>query len=285
MKTLDIGEILTFEQLVALRDQGGHDSVAPYLDPFNPKGCTRQYLEDIYRAGLKLAGFFYETTGGSGQGDSYFTAAQGEQDARFAEQLLASFSGLVPVGVRVWYADDVRLVNVSAFDAYAKAIEANATAAQTPGIYGFEDLIRYAQEPVDGRAHRYPNMGPRAFLTYGDPTGLILDGWQHEQVTISGITVDTSDVYVPGWAPEEDMADETTIREWAKAEARVVLAKEYGPKLEEELQQRFADVVAKIETDLAALPSAGTSDDHIKGVVLQTVRAVFDSVAGNMPQP
>jgi len=161
----------------------------------------------------------------------------------------------------------------------------NATALQTPGIYGFEDLLRYAQEPVDGRAHRYPNMGPRAFLTYGDPTGLILDGWQHEQVTISGITVDTSDVYVPGWAPEEDMADETTIREWAKEEARVILAKEYGPALESELQQRFKDVVATIETEITALPSTGTSDDHIKGVVLQTVRAVFDSVAGNMPQP
>jgi hypothetical protein len=212
MKTLDIGEVLSLDQLTTLKTKGGFEAVAPYLDPFNPKGCTRQYLEDIYRSGLKLAGFFYETTGGSGQGDSYFTEAQGAQDARFAEQLLASFKGLVPDGVRVWYADDVRLVSVSAFDAYANGIERNATPAQTPGVYGFEDLVRYIQEPVDGRAHRYPNMGPRAFLTYGHPGGLALDGWQHEQVTIDGITVDISDVYIDGWTPKEaDMTKEQLI--------------------------------------------------------------------------
>lgn len=203
-KGLDIGAILTLDELKMIRQQRPDiEMVNPYLDPYNPKGCTPQYLKDIYAAGFELGLFFYETTGGSGQGDSYFTFAQGAQDATLAEGILAEFRAekLIPDKVRVCYADDVRLIEVSKFDEYANGIESVATPFQIPKIYGFNDLMHYAQEKVNGQP-RYPNMGPGGVLTYGDPQGLVLDGWQSEQVTVGGITIDLSEMYIPGYKPQ-----------------------------------------------------------------------------------
>lgn len=238
-KYLDIGEVLTLNELRSIKAADPTiEGVNPYLDPFNPKGCTPAYLRDIYAAGFKIGLFYYETTGGSGQGDPYFTFAQGAQNARNAEALLSTFhaAGLVPDQSTVCYADDVRLRNVSSFDEYANGIEATATPIQRPKIYGFNDLMHYAQEPVDGRAHRYPNMGPGGVLTYGDPQGLILDGWQNEQVTIAGITVDLSEMYMPGWSPTGGVpVDDAEFLE----KYRRLLA----DPLEAEIQQRAKDAV------------------------------------------
>lgn len=212
MRFADVGAILTFEDLLTLH-RNGVDGINPYIDPNkNAKDCTAEYLRDIYRAGLYLGGFFVEDSGGAPvpgmvTGDEYFDDARGRGHAAYVNARLRAFAerGLVPPGVRCWYADDTRLREDASFDDYATAIEETAIPElQAPGVYGFESLLRSIQErQPDGRM-RYPNVGPRAFLTYGHAQGLVLDGWQNEQVTIEGITVDLSEMFIPGWRPQEE---------------------------------------------------------------------------------
>lgn len=198
-RCLDIGRVLTYDQLVELRVHGDFAGVVPYLDPFNPKGATRTYLEDIYRAGLLVPGVFYQTTGGAGQGAAYFTRNQGRVDATNANELLARFGGLVPPLTIVWYAVDVN-VAPSVIDEYANGIEDIADPAlQRPGLYGYERLMRHARDA-------YPHMGLHLAQTYGAPIAG-LDLWQHEQITIDGITVDVDEVSVAGWRPKEKEVD------------------------------------------------------------------------------
>ena len=99
---VDVGRVLSLAELQVLR-ANGVVGVNPYLDPYNPKGCTPQYLRDIATAGLRVGGFFYETTGGSGD-PGYFRTDQGKDDAVAAEHLLAGFfaAALIPDKVVVW---------------------------------------------------------------------------------------------------------------------------------------------------------------------------------------
>lgn len=187
---IDIGRVLTLDELREVKD-AGYAGVVPYLDPFNPKGATPQYLRDIATAGLLVPGFFYETTGGSGQ-PAYFSESQGKTDAAYAEVLLALVGHLVPKGVPVWYAADIN-IDPSLFTPYANGIAAIATSAQTPGIYGFQRLCDYARV-------EYPAFGKHLAQTYGAENAS-LELWQHEQVSINGIVVDLDDVRVPGWTP------------------------------------------------------------------------------------
>lgn len=197
MRCLDIGRVLSFAQLEQMRDHGDFSGVVPYLDPFNAKGATADYLRDIYAAALSVPGLFYQTTGGAGQGASYFTREQGKTDAARADQLLARYAGLVPPRAIVWYAVDVN-VDPGVIDEYANGIEEQATPAlQRPGLYGYQRLMQHARAS-------YPNIGKHLAQTYGVQSS-DLDLWQHEQITVDGITVDVDEVSVAGWRPPEDV--------------------------------------------------------------------------------
>lgn len=210
---LDIGRVLTFDQLAELHQHGDFEGVVPYLDPYNPKGATVEYLQDIYRARMRVPGFFYQTTGGAGQGASYFTRQQGRADSQRANELLARFAGLAPAPAIVWYAVDVN-VEPTVVDAYATGIEdvANPT-LQGPGLYGYQRLMQHARDA-------YPHIGAHLAQTYGVPSAA-LELWQHEQVTIDGITVDVDEVYVAGWRPEEGNMNETPKRVGQSADVRI----------------------------------------------------------------
>jgi hypothetical protein len=197
-KVADIGRVLRLDELQILK-ANGIDAMAPYIDPYNPKGATEQYLRDIYASGLLLAFFFFQTTGGSGN-PGYFTVQQGQIDSVAANVFLRKMKalGLVPAVSDVLYAADINLNPPGLFDPYANGIDPNSggnadPTVQAPGVYGYQSLCDYART-------NYPFMGKHLVQTYGRQNG-VLEAWQNLQVTIEGITIDIDDSTVPGWRP------------------------------------------------------------------------------------
>lgn len=164
--------------------------VARYLDPYNPKGITKDEVADIHAAGLALH-LFFETTGGAND-PGYFTRAQGVADCLAAQDELAKISA--PKGTVVYFAIDIN-IEPSRVTEYANGIESVATDAIAPGLYGYQRLCEYAY-------HNYPNIGKHLWQTYGTPT-VPLDAWQHLQEDRCGVQVDVNDANVPGWKPQE----------------------------------------------------------------------------------
>lgn len=164
----------------------GASGVARYLDPFNPKGITKDEVADIHAAGLALH-LFFETTGGAND-PGYFTRAQGVTDCLNAVTELFRIGA--PKGMLVWFAVDTN-IEPSLVTEYANGIASVATDAIDPQLYGYQRLCEYASA-------NFPHMGKRPAQTYGTPS-VFLALWQHEQRDVCGVSVDIDDVSVPGW--------------------------------------------------------------------------------------
>ena len=174
----------------------GVTGVARYLDPFNPKGITPEEVADIHAAGLELH-LVYETTGGTGRPDLYFTRAQGAADCTAADDILHGLGA--PDGIVVYFAADVN-VEPSSVTEYFNGVESAATPQITPGVYGYQRMCEYAKA-------NYPGIGRHLWQTYGMPT-VPLDLWQHLQEARCGVAVDVNDCTVAGWKGGDMTKDE-----------------------------------------------------------------------------
>lgn len=230
--------------------------VLRYYSPSAPKCLTAEEVADIFAAGLGIVPV-WETTGGARPyypwGNEYFTPQMGASDA--VEAVNKAIAAGQPQGTVIFFAIDNPDVDTASTVEYWNSVyNVVHPAGYLVGMYGFEKHIRYARENGWAGIAAY-------WQTYGNDPGVDVI-WQYMQQDRCGVNVDLNLVPENLVWKGEDMASEETIREWAKQEARAVLAQEYGPALEAELTQRFGQ----------------NSDNDIARAVAESVKAVGDKL-------
>ncbi|MCL6597921.1 MAG: DUF1906 domain-containing protein [Alicyclobacillus macrosporangiidus] len=194
VQAIDCSTRLTASQAAQLRSLGVR-AVFRYLGNWS-KSLTAAEVQAIHGAGLSILPIWESNPTSA----SYFTRAQGQQDAQAAAASAQSLG--IPKDTTIWYVVDynAQTGDLPAIDAYVDGL-VSANTGYGIGVYGSAAVVAHLQ--AGGKVQKL-------WQTYAWSHGRLTSGvaaYQYaNEVTLAGVSVDLNVIYsAPGAWPELDM--------------------------------------------------------------------------------